>query len=196
MARFEARRNSTCALRTCRIWIPQLEQEQQRFQGHRFAEVLPGYVTQTLLARRTLFDTVGLFDTSKRVGDPMDWFLRAAEHGAALSCYPTCWFFSACTRTIFGRAWHASHDRFHAQRHSGGCESVFDRRGPNGKVVRSLKFRPHPDGEKNSKAMQYDVEADWVLLTTCNFRCYCFVPLPDLASKLSTHGNMISGPKI
>ena len=38
-------------------------------------------------------------------------------------------------------------------------------------------------------AMQYDVEADWVLLTTCNFRCaYCFVPLPDLASKLSTHG--------
>lgn len=39
---------------------------------------------------------------------------------------------------------------------------------------------------------KYDVEADWVLLTTCNFRCaYCFVPLPDLASKLTTHGTNV-----
>jgi MoaA/NifB/PqqE/SkfB family radical SAM enzyme len=37
--------------------------------------------------------------------------------------------------------------------------------------------------------LKYDVEADWVLLTTCNFRCaYCFVPLPDLEAKLTTYG--------
>src|SRR6188768_467149 len=37
--------------------------------------------------------------------------------------------------------------------------------------------------------LKYDVEADWVLLTTCNFRCtYCFVPLPALATKLTTYG--------
>jgi len=37
--------------------------------------------------------------------------------------------------------------------------------------------------------LKYDVEADWTLLTTCNFRCdYCFVPLPALAAKLTVHG--------
>lgn len=37
--------------------------------------------------------------------------------------------------------------------------------------------------------LKYDIEADWVLLTTCNFRCaYCFVPLPALETKLTTYG--------
>jgi MoaA/NifB/PqqE/SkfB family radical SAM enzyme len=36
--------------------------------------------------------------------------------------------------------------------------------------------------------MQYDVEADFVLLTTCNFRCsYCFIPVADLSIKLRVH---------
>jgi MoaA/NifB/PqqE/SkfB family radical SAM enzyme len=37
--------------------------------------------------------------------------------------------------------------------------------------------------------LKYDVEADWELLTTCNFRCaYCFVPPAALAAKLTTYG--------
>jgi glycosyltransferase involved in cell wall biosynthesis len=85
MARFEARPElDLCVTHLQRFWIPQLENEQRRFQDHRFAEVLPGYVTQTLLARRSLFDSVGDFDTSRRVGDPMDWFLRAGEQGAIM----------------------------------------------------------------------------------------------------------------
>jgi len=40
------------------------------------------------LARRTLFDSVGCFDTSRRVGDPMDWFLRAGEKGAVMELLP------------------------------------------------------------------------------------------------------------
>src|SRR5215470_7504811 len=36
--------------------------------------------------------------------------------------------------------------------------------------------------------LKYEVEADWILLTSCNFRCrYCFVPLSDLASKITTY---------
>jgi glycosyltransferase involved in cell wall biosynthesis len=89
MASFEARPElDLCVTHLQRFWIPQLEKEQKRFQDHRFAEVLPGYVTQTLLARRTLFDSVGHFDTSRRVGDPMDWFLRAAERGAVMELLP------------------------------------------------------------------------------------------------------------
>lgn len=89
MARFEARPQlDLCVTHLQRFWIPQLEKEQKRFQDHRFAEVLPGYVTQTLLARRILFASVGHFDTSRRVGDPMDWFLRAAERGAVMELLP------------------------------------------------------------------------------------------------------------
>jgi len=89
MARFEARSElDLCVTHLQRFWIPELETERKRFQDHRFAEVLPGYVTQTLLARRSLFNSVGNFDTSRRVGDPMDWFLRAAEQGAVMELLP------------------------------------------------------------------------------------------------------------
>jgi len=38
--------------------------------------------------------------------------------------------------------------------------------------------------------MKYDVEADFNLLKTCNFRCsYCFIPLKELGSKLTRHGS-------
>ena len=38
-------------------------------------------------------------------------------------------------------------------------------------------------------SVTYDVEADWVLLTTCNFRCaYCFVPPALLAAKARLYG--------
>ena len=38
--------------------------------------------------------------------------------------------------------------------------------------------------------MRYDVEADFILLRTCNYRCsYCFIPPHLLASKLPSHGS-------
>ena len=53
MARFEARPElDYCVTHLQRFWISQLEAEKHSFQNHRFAEVLPGYVTQTLLVRR------------------------------------------------------------------------------------------------------------------------------------------------
>jgi MoaA/NifB/PqqE/SkfB family radical SAM enzyme len=37
--------------------------------------------------------------------------------------------------------------------------------------------------------MKYDAEADWTLLTTCNFRCaYCFVSENAQRAKIKTHG--------
>ncbi|MFZ0929099.1 MAG: radical SAM protein [Syntrophobacteraceae bacterium] len=37
--------------------------------------------------------------------------------------------------------------------------------------------------------MKYDVEADWILLYTCNFRCpYCFFPAPTLSDKIKMYG--------
>lgn len=37
--------------------------------------------------------------------------------------------------------------------------------------------------------MRYDIEADWILLNTCNFRCgYCFVPTDMLGEKIKVYG--------
>ncbi len=37
--------------------------------------------------------------------------------------------------------------------------------------------------------MKYDLEADWMLLTTCNFRCtYCFFPDAILGARLNIYG--------
>ena len=41
-------------------------------------------MTQTLLARKALFDRVGRFDPGLRVGDTTDWFLRASEQGTVI----------------------------------------------------------------------------------------------------------------
>ena len=65
------------------FWVAELKDEETRFKGHRLSEPVPGYVTQTLLARRSAFDRIGLFNESLKVGDPTDWFLRAAERGLA-----------------------------------------------------------------------------------------------------------------
>ena len=82
MARFQARPElDLCVTHVQNFWIPDLEDEKARFQNHRLAAALPGYVTQTLLARRSAFEAVGLFNENLRVGDPADWFLRASERG-------------------------------------------------------------------------------------------------------------------
>jgi glycosyltransferase involved in cell wall biosynthesis len=89
MTRFRERPELDLCVTYCQVfWIPELREEEERFRSHRLSQPLPGYVTQTLLARRVVFDRVGGFDTSRKVGDPADWFLRAAEQGAVMELLP------------------------------------------------------------------------------------------------------------
>lgn len=40
--------------------------------------------------------------------------------------------------------------------------------------------------------MRYEVEADWFLLMTCNFRCtYCFIPTATLGAKVTIYGSHV-----
>ena len=86
MARFAARpKLALCVTHARNFWIPELSEEAARYRGHpRLAEALPGYLTSTLLARRTLFDTPGQFNAALRLGEDTDWFLRAAERGVVM----------------------------------------------------------------------------------------------------------------
>jgi len=89
MARFEARPEiGACVTHVRHFWIPDLTEEERRFRGHRRAEALPGYYTSTLLARRSVFDTVGEFNPALWHSDATEWFLRAAELGAVVELLP------------------------------------------------------------------------------------------------------------
>ena len=85
MARFQARHElDYCFAHVQNFWVPELIEEEKRFRDHRISKALPGYSTCTLLARRSLFATVGQFNTAVKHADDTDWFLRASEHGAVM----------------------------------------------------------------------------------------------------------------
>lgn len=89
MARFQARPDlDLCVAHMQNFWIPELLEEAARFKDHRRGQPMAGYYTGTLLARHTLFDTVGPFNTTLWHGDATDWFLRAAEGGAVIELLP------------------------------------------------------------------------------------------------------------
>jgi len=70
------------------FWIPELREEAERFRDHPLSQPQPGYVTITMLARRAVFERVGGFNTGLSVGDPMEWFVRAAERGTVMELLP------------------------------------------------------------------------------------------------------------
>ena len=115
MARFQARPDlDLCVTHVRNFWIPELAEEAARYREHpRFAEALPGYVTITLLARRTLFDTVGQFNPSLWFSDASDWFLRAGERGAVMELLPDVLMFHRVHRhNLTRRQAAASRDEF------------------------------------------------------------------------------------
>ncbi len=84
MARFTSRTElDLCVTHARNFWTPELREEAARYRDHlRLTEPLPGYLAQTLLARRTFFHTIGQFDTTLRHSSETEWFIRAAERGA------------------------------------------------------------------------------------------------------------------
>jgi glycosyltransferase involved in cell wall biosynthesis len=61
------------------FWVPELAAEARRYESLPVMQPVPGYVVQTLVARRAVFETVGQFDESLRYACAGDWFLRAAD---------------------------------------------------------------------------------------------------------------------
>ena len=85
-ARFAARPELEISITHVRnFWIPELRAEEEAHRGQGIARpAIPGYVAQTTLARRAVFDTVGMFDPQRRVSEDTDWFARATDRGAVL----------------------------------------------------------------------------------------------------------------
>lgn len=89
MDRFKTRRElDYCVTHVQNFWIPDLRDEAAKYRDHRITRPIPGYVTGTLLGRRAIFESVGLFNLALAHGDSTDWFLRAAERGAVMELLP------------------------------------------------------------------------------------------------------------
>jgi glycosyltransferase involved in cell wall biosynthesis len=94
MMRFAARPELDASVTLAQnYWIPELQAEAERHRDRRYSQPVPGYVCQTLLARRALFEAIGEFDSltynrEHPLGEDNDWFLRAREHGAVIELLP------------------------------------------------------------------------------------------------------------
>jgi len=89
MARLDARSElGACVTFVQNFWIQELGDEAARFRDHFLSRPVPGYHSDTLLARRSVFDTVGAFNPELRHADKTQWFLRAAEKGIAIELLP------------------------------------------------------------------------------------------------------------
>lgn len=51
-------------------------------------EDVPAWLPSTLVARREVFDVVGVFDPTLRMAEDMDWFSRAKDRGVASAILP------------------------------------------------------------------------------------------------------------
>jgi glycosyltransferase involved in cell wall biosynthesis len=89
IARFEARPElDLCVTHVQNFWMAEVEEEARRLGESRHARPLPGYSSVTLVARRSLFETIGVFDTTLKHGDDTEWFVRAERHGAVGELLP------------------------------------------------------------------------------------------------------------
>lgn len=70
-----------CIAHVQNFWIDELASERERLRDHPFSKPMPGYVCQCLLARRSVFDSVGGFNEAFRMSEDTDWYLRAERAG-------------------------------------------------------------------------------------------------------------------
>lgn len=68
------------------VWMEDLAEEASRYEGRTRGAPVPGYVTQALLLRRSMFETLGGFDESLPHTEIMDFFMRAEEVGIRGVC--------------------------------------------------------------------------------------------------------------
>lgn len=73
-----------------RTFIDPAEELPPGFPRERLGVSVPGYLPETLVARRAAFDRVGPFDPTLEQADDTDWFARAQDLGVTMAVLPDC----------------------------------------------------------------------------------------------------------
>lgn len=88
LERFEARPElAICTAHMQNFWSAEVEHELATLQNDRLTEVQPN-LGSSFVARRSVFETIGLLDTRFKHRDIQELILRAADGGLATECLP------------------------------------------------------------------------------------------------------------
>jgi glycosyltransferase involved in cell wall biosynthesis len=77
-----------CITHLRNVWAEHLDGERLALGDHVFANDPPGYVFQTSLIRREVFERAGMLDETMRRAEDIEWFARARDVGVALEVLP------------------------------------------------------------------------------------------------------------
>jgi len=89
MARFRARPELELVSGHIKsFWIPELDHERRRFQGHPYHQERAMLSPCTVLVRREVFQSLGGFDPELRNGEDTDWFIRMMKAGTEYETLP------------------------------------------------------------------------------------------------------------
>lgn len=77
-----------CVTHAQNFWMAELKEEEEQFQNHRLSKPVPAYITQSLLARRNVFEKLGSFNASFSHVHDSEWFFRAKEQGIKTELLP------------------------------------------------------------------------------------------------------------
>jgi glycosyltransferase involved in cell wall biosynthesis len=102
-----------CVAHIQNFWVPELQREAERYRNHAAMRPVAGYVVQTLMARRDLFERFTCFNEELRFAFAGDWFLRAADAGIAGALIPDTLVHRRLHQGNYSRVHRAaSHDQF------------------------------------------------------------------------------------
>ena len=88
LARFDARATwRSCTAHMENFWSPEVAHEVVALQDGRLTEVQPN-LGSSFMCRRSVFDTIGLFDTALKHRDIQDFILRATDAGLQVETLP------------------------------------------------------------------------------------------------------------
>lgn len=77
-----------CITHLRNVWAEHLDAERRGLGQHAFANDPPGYVFQTSLIRRNVFERAGMLDEKLRRAEDVEWFARARDAGIVLAIVP------------------------------------------------------------------------------------------------------------
>jgi glycosyltransferase involved in cell wall biosynthesis len=77
-----------CVTDVVNVWDDELAAEEDAFEGHPRAGVIPGYATISLLVRREAWERVGPLREDLWYADSAEWFLRARDAGVEIELLP------------------------------------------------------------------------------------------------------------
>jgi glycosyltransferase involved in cell wall biosynthesis len=73
-----------------RCFVEQGKEAPRGFPMERIGVPVPGYLIETLVARRSAFELVGPFDTTLKQADDTDWYARAQDLRVTHAVLPDC----------------------------------------------------------------------------------------------------------